>query len=77
MTDGNPPALLARAAILAVRGYQITLGPYLGGRCRFEPSCSHYAILAFQKHGFFRGFGLTVWRLARCQPCCRGGLDYP
>ena len=73
----RPPGLGAQWAIRAVRCYQVVLGPFLGGRCRFEPSCSAYSILAFRKHGFFRGLGLTIWRLARCQPCGRGGVDYP
>ena len=71
------PSWLARAAIAAVRGYKVVLGPWLGGRCRFEPSCSRYAILAFEKHGFARGLGLALWRIARCQPCARGGVDFP
>ena len=43
--------------------------------CRFTPSCSAYAIEAFQKRGFFVGFGLTVWRILRCNPFSRGGYD--
>ena len=43
--------------------------------CRFEPTCSAYAIEAFQKRGFFVGLILTVGRIFRCQPCCEGGYD--
>ena len=43
--------------------------------CRFTPSCSAYAIDAFLEWGFFVGFGLTVWRILRCNPFCRGGYD--
>jgi putative membrane protein insertion efficiency factor len=43
--------------------------------CRFVPTCSAYAIEAFQKRGFFVGLILTVWRILRCNPFCRGGYD--
>ena len=45
--------------------------------CRFSPSCSEYAREAFLIHGFWRGMGLTVWRLLRCQPFYRGNLNDP
>lgn len=43
--------------------------------CRFHPTCSAYALEAFTKRGFFVGFGLTVWRILRCNPFCVGGYD--
>ena len=43
--------------------------------CRFTPSCSAYALEAFQKRGFFVGFALTVWRILRCNPFCMSGYD--
>ena len=43
--------------------------------CRFYPTCSAYALEAFQKRGFFVGMILTVWRILRCNPFCRGGYD--
>lgn len=46
-----------------------------GGGCRFVPTCSEYASIAIATHGPFRGTGLAVWRLLRCHPLCRGGLD--
>jgi len=49
-----------------------TLG---GGGCRFVPTCSEYAAIAIATHGPFRGSGLAIWRLMRCHPFCRGGLD--
>ena len=61
--------------MLLVRLYQITLGPFLGGHCRFHPTCSNYALLAYEEHGAIRGTLLTVWRLLRCQPLCTGGFD--
>ncbi|MEO0513242.1 MAG: membrane protein insertion efficiency factor YidD [Planctomycetota bacterium] len=48
--------------------YRWTLGPVVGGRCRFQPSCSTYALEAYRKHGPIRGTWLTVCRLSRCHP---------
>ena len=58
-----------------VRGYQIALSPWLGGRCRFDPSCSHYAMEALRKRPLLKALGMIAWRLARCQPFCKGGYD--
>jgi putative membrane protein insertion efficiency factor len=56
--------------------YRLTLGPFLGGHCRFEPSCSRYGIEAYREHGPFRGTWLTARRLARCHPFSgRSGFD--
>ncbi len=62
-------------AILLVRCYQRFIGPMLPRTCKFEPTCSAYAIEAFRKKGFFRGVALTTWRLLRCNPWGRGGYD--
>jgi len=61
--------------IWAIRGYQVVLGPFLSGHCRFEPTCSHYGLDALREHGAWRGSVMTVWRLLRCQPFSRGGYD--
>ena len=59
-----------------VRGYQRVISPVLGpGKCRFEPSCSTYALEALERHGTLRGLRLSIGRLLRCQPLCRGGYD--
>jgi putative membrane protein insertion efficiency factor len=58
-----------------VRGYQLLLSPWLGASCRFEPSCSHYALQVLERHGALAGSYLTLHRLARCQPWCAGGCD--
>ncbi|MBM4007423.1 MAG: membrane protein insertion efficiency factor YidD [Planctomycetes bacterium] len=65
----------ARCCMLLVRGYQIVLSPLLGGRCRFAPSCSHYAIEAFERHGALRGLWLTIRRVGRCHPWGGSGVD--
>lgn len=65
----------SRLAIGAVRTYQWTLGPLLGGQCRFYPSCSHYALDAIRTHGAGRGALLATKRVLRCNPWCEGGVD--
>ncbi len=60
-----------------VRIYQKTLSPFFGGGCRFYPSCSEYSIQAIYKQGAFRGVFKTIWRLLRCNPFSKGGIDYP
>ena len=62
-------------AILLIRIYQWTVSPLLGPRCRFYPSCSHYALEAIERFGFLRGAGLSLWRLLRCNPWNHGGYD--
>jgi hypothetical protein len=58
-----------------IRAYQLLLGPWWGGRCRFTPTCSEYAIEAIRTHGSLRGAWLASRRLARCHPWCEGGFD--
>ena len=64
------------AAIALVYAYRFTLGQLVGGRCKYHPSCSQYAIDALRKHGLFKGAALAGWRLLRCNPWSRGGVDY-
>lgn len=61
--------------IALVRAYRLLLSPWLGSACRFEPTCSRYAIEALERHGALRGSGLAGWRLLRCHPWCAGGFD--
>lgn len=63
------------ALIGLVRLYQVTLSPILPPACRFYPSCSQYALDALRKRRLFPAVGLILWRLARCNPLCRGGYD--
>jgi uncharacterized protein len=58
-----------------VRAYRFFLSPWLGSGCRFEPTCSAYALEALQKHGAGVGSCLIVHRLFRCGPWCAGGCD--
>ena len=61
--------------ITLLKGYRLFLSPWLGSACRFEPTCSRYAIEALQRHGAAAGSYLTLRRLARCHPWCAGGCD--
>jgi putative membrane protein insertion efficiency factor len=58
-----------------VRAYRLLLSPSLGSACRFEPTCSAYALQALAQHGAAGGSYLTLRRLARCGPWCDGGHD--
>lgn len=64
-----------RFLIGLVRGYRLLLGPWLGNRCRFEPTCSAYAIEALERHGSAAGSYLAVARIVRCNPLCAAGHD--
>jgi len=66
----------ARLALLGlIRLYRVTLSGWLGGQCRFYPTCSRYAEDAIRLHGAVRGMLMTAWRIARCGPFTRGGVD--
>jgi putative membrane protein insertion efficiency factor len=68
----------ARFVLLsAVRLYRATLGPAVGARCRFYPSCSGYAERAIADQGAVRGLALAAWRVVRCSPLSKGGVDHP
>jgi putative membrane protein insertion efficiency factor len=67
--------VLSRAAILLVRGYQLTLSRVLPRCCRFTPSCSQYMIEAICRKGFVIGTLKGILRLLRCNPFFRGGHD--
>lgn len=62
-------------ALAGIRAYRIFLGPFFGGACRFEPSCSAYAYEAIQRFGAARGTWLGVKRVLRCRPLSAGGYD--
>ncbi|MDA7418532.1 membrane protein insertion efficiency factor YidD [Xenophilus arseniciresistens] len=66
---------MQRLLIAIVRGYRLLLSPWLGSACRFSPTCSLYAIEALERHGAWRGAGLSARRLLRCGPWCAGGHD--
>ena len=62
-------------AVFLIRCYQVVLSPHFPSTCRFEPTCSCYGVEAFQKHGFVKGFYLTLRRILRCRPGGAHGYD--
>jgi putative membrane protein insertion efficiency factor len=67
--------LARRIAVLPIRLYQLVISPALGSRCKYEPSCSRYAVQAIRRYGVARGLVLAGWRLLRCNPWSHGGHD--
>ena len=65
----------ARAATAPVRAYSRFISPGLPRRCKYEPTCSAYAVEAVERFGVLRGFLLAAWRLLRCNPFSHGGFD--
>ncbi len=62
--------------LLPVRVYRRLVSPLLPQRCRYYPTCSHYATDAVERYGVMRGSVLAVWRLLRCNPWSAGGIDH-
>jgi putative membrane protein insertion efficiency factor len=69
------PSIATRALMGLIRAYQLLLSPWLGQGCRFEPTCSQYALTALRQHGAAAGSYLMLARIARCHPGCAGGHD--
>jgi len=67
--------MMQHLLIAVVKAYRLLLSPWLGSSCRFTPTCSAYALQALDMHGAGTGSYLTLKRLSRCQPWCRGGHD--
>ena len=68
-------ALARRVAVTPILAYQRLLSPLLGRRCKYEPTCSRYAVEAIRELGVARGLVLAAWRLLRCNPWSHGGYD--
>ena len=67
--------MLSRLLIRMVHVYRVLIGPWLGGHCRYQPSCSQYMIDAIDKHGPWRGTWRGLKRVARCHPLGGSGYD--
>jgi len=61
--------------VVILRGYRAVISPLYGDVCRYYPTCSAYALGAIQQHGVIKGIALGTWRIARCHPWSRGGVD--
>ena len=68
-------AVARRVAIAPIRFYMRVISPALPQRCKYHPSCSHYAVEAVERYGILRGAILAAWRLLRCNPFSHGGYD--
>ena len=80
--EAEAPTSRGRAARVAavpfvglIRLYRLAVSPWLGGNCRFEPTCSAYAIEALERHGVLRGGWLALKRIGRCHPWGGSGYD--
>ena len=71
----NPGGWLRRSLIFLVRAYQTWISPTRMPSCRFEPTCSTYAVEALDEWGALRGGALAVWRLLKCGPWHKPGYD--
>ncbi len=67
--------IVTKLMIGLIKLYQLILSPYFGQQCRFYPTCSHYALGVFKKHGTLHGLFLTIKRLFKCHPWHAGGHD--
>lgn len=66
---------MKRLLLSLIRSYKRFLSPLLPRRCKYEPSCSTYAVEAVERFGALRGTVLAVWRILRCNPFSHGGFD--
>ncbi|MFP4614586.1 MAG: membrane protein insertion efficiency factor YidD [Thiohalorhabdus sp.] len=67
--------MISRFLVLIIRGYRWLISPLLGAHCRFQPTCSSYAITALERHGPIKGGWLALRRILRCHPFHPGGDD--
>ena len=64
-----------RFLVAPIRAYSRAISPALPARCKYHPSCSHYAVQAVERYGILRGVVLATWRVLRCNPWSHGGFD--
>lgn len=68
---------MKRIASLIIRFYQVALSPLTGSSCRYYPTCSNYALEAYEKYSFVKATRKSIWRILRCNPFSKGGIDHP
>jgi uncharacterized protein len=68
-------SLPRRIVIFPIAAWHAFISPLFGARCKYEPSCSTYAIQAIERYGILRGVVLGGWRILRCNPWSHGGFD--
>jgi len=67
--------ILVKSGMLMIRFYQLAISPYLPGWCRYQPTCSQYALEALRRYGLFKGWYLAIRRILRCHPFGGSGYD--
>ena len=67
--------MLKKVFVTIIKFYQLAISPHTRKACRFYPSCSQYCIVAVEKKGLLKGIGLSFWRVLRCNPFSKGGVD--
>lgn len=70
-------SVLQKLLLSAIGFYQRFISPGLGKNCRFYPSCSSYTAQAIEKYGTAKGLIKGFWRILKCHPCCKGGINLP
>ncbi|MDD3336079.1 MAG: membrane protein insertion efficiency factor YidD [Eubacteriales bacterium] len=66
---------MKRVMLAAIRFYRKRISPITPPSCRFIPTCSQYALTAIERYGAWKGGGMALWRILRCNPLCKGGYD--
>ena len=66
---------MKRVLLALIRFYRSAISPHTAPRCKYIPTCSQYGLEAIERFGALKGFGLTVWRVLRCNPFSKGGYD--
>jgi len=69
--------MFKKVLLKSIELYQGIITPFSGRHCRFLPTCSEYAKMAIEKHGALKGTRISFWRLIKCNPLSRGGVDLP
>ena len=67
--------ILTTILVAPIKVYRLTISPYLGSNCRFDPTCSQYGIESLKTHGPFKGSALLFKRIVKCHPFNKGGID--
>ncbi len=68
---------MKKLLIALIKLYQKAISPFFGKSCRYYPSCSEYTVQAIEKYGVVKGTLKGAWRILRCNPFSKGGVDYP
>ena len=69
--------MIKKSVVLFLKFYKKLISPLYPASCRYYPTCSHYAIESVEKYGVFKGLIKAVWRILRCNPFSKGGIDHP